>query len=72
MLMIFAFLFVYFALLYRIKNLVKTNKEYYKLIEKINNDNNDLQPNLKQQAIDELQITLKTDYIHLFDNIERQ
>jgi hypothetical protein len=63
---------MYFTLLNRIKHLVETNKEYHKLIEKNNNHKNDIQSNIKQQAIYELQCALKTDYIHLFDNIELQ
>jgi len=60
---------MYFTLYNCIKHIVETNREYHKTIQM---NNNDLQDNLKQQAIDELNAALKTDYIYLFNRIQLQ
>jgi hypothetical protein len=66
MLMIIAFLVVYFALLNRMKQIVEINREYHKAIQKNNNHKN----NIQQQAIDEVQWNYQSDYIYLFDHVQ--
>ena len=62
-------LVMYFTILNRIKELVETNRKYHEMIEKNNNRKNDIKPDIKQQAINELQNNCQSDYIHLFERV---
>jgi uncharacterized alpha/beta hydrolase family protein len=72
MLMMIAFLFVYFALLTRMKHLVEVNRKYNKVVQMPVSQvfvKNDTQKNVKQEIIDQLQSNYKIDYIHLIERI---
>jgi hypothetical protein len=72
MFMMIAFLFVYFALLTRMKHLVELNREYNKVVQMPVSQvfvKNDTQKNVKQEIIDQLQGNYKMDYIHLFERV---
>jgi hypothetical protein len=72
MFMMIAFLFVYFALLTRMKHLVEVNRKYNKVVQMTVSQvfvKNDTQKNVKQEIIDQLQGNYKMDYIHLFERV---
>ena len=67
MFMLIAFLFVYFALLTRMKQVVELNRKYNKVVQKSDSEKND--DFLKKDIIDQLQGNYQMDYIHLFERV---
>jgi len=65
--MLIAFLFVYFALLTRMKQVVELNRKYNKVVQKSDSEKND--DFLKKDIIDQLQGNYQMDYIHLFERV---
>jgi hypothetical protein len=67
MFMLIAFLFVYFALLTRMKQVVELNRKYNKVVQKSDSEKND--DFLKKDIIDQLQGNYQMEYIHLFERV---
>ena len=65
--MLIAFLFVYFALLTRMKQVVELNRKYNKVVQKSDSEKND--DFLKKDIIDQLQGNYQMEYIHLFERV---
>lgn len=67
MFMLIAFLFVYFALLTRMKQVVELNRKYNKAVQKSDSENTNNV--LKKDIIDQLQGDYRIDYIHLVERV---
>ena len=72
MYMMIAFLFVYFALLTRMKHVVELNRKYNKAVQTPVSHisiNNDIQKDIKEEITDQLLGDYNMDYIHLFERV---
>jgi hypothetical protein len=66
MLMIIAFLVVYFALLTRMKQVVELNRKYHKALQMPVSQNSNI---VEEEIIDQLFDDYKMHYIHLFERV---
>lgn len=68
MFIIIVFVLLYFRFLNRIKNIVEMNREHSQATQNIYNQKNYIQNDT--DIIDEFEPTYKSDYIHLFEQVQ--